>query len=68
MIEAYFLKRKAEYLADPIEGRLDELGFIQEERRIQNPLKFIILSKLPNQLHQKKIDLREYLRKPIHDA
>ena len=45
MIEPYFLKKQEEYQADPSEGKLDELEFIQEERRIQNPFKFILITR-----------------------
>lgn len=41
MIEKYFQKKRAEYMDNPIDSKLEELKFIQEERRIQIPEKFI---------------------------
>jgi len=41
MIEPYFMKKRDEYMNNPSDPKLEELEFIQEERRIQNPEKFI---------------------------
>ena len=42
MIEDYFQKIRAEFMANPDDKRLlKELQLIQEERRIQSPEKFI---------------------------
>jgi len=41
MIEAHFIKKRAEYMANPDDSKLEELEFIQQERRIQTPEKFI---------------------------
>lgn len=43
MIEAYFQKKRVEYMNDPDDSKLEELRFIQEERRIQRPEKFILI-------------------------
>jgi len=41
VIEEYFLKKRAEYMKDPDDSKLEELQLIQEERRIQYPENFI---------------------------
>ena len=41
MIEEHFQKKRAEYMANPDDSKLEELQFIQQERRIQNQDKFI---------------------------
>ena len=45
MIEKYFKKKMLEYKENPTEGKLEELEYIQQERRIQNPFKFILNQK-----------------------
>jgi len=44
MIEAHFIKKRAEYMANPDDSKLEELQFIQQERRIQHPENFIQIS------------------------
>ena len=46
MIEAHFIKKRAEYMANPDDSKLEELQFIQQERRIQQPEKFIQIIRL----------------------
>ena len=41
MIEEYFLKKRKEYMDEPSDTKLAELEFIQSERRIQYPERFI---------------------------
>jgi len=44
MIESYFMKKREEYMSNPTDPKLEELEFIQQERRIQTPEKFIQVS------------------------
>jgi len=41
VIEKYFLEKRGEYMDNPSDTKLENLQFIQEERRIQHPEKFI---------------------------
>ena len=41
MIEKYFLEKRGEYMNNPSDAKLENLQFIQEERRIQYPDRFI---------------------------
>jgi len=44
MTESYFIKKREEYMNNPSDSKLEELEFIQQERRIQTPEKFIQVS------------------------
>lgn len=49
MIEEYFQKKRAEFMANPDdESLLRELQIIQQERRIQTPENFIKTSRGPD--------------------
>jgi len=40
-LEKYFLKTREDYIINPTDLKLEELEFIQDERRIQDPSKGI---------------------------
>lgn len=44
-LETYFLKTREDYIKNPTDKKLEELEFIQEERRIQDPSKRVVVHK-----------------------
>lgn len=42
-LETYFLKTREDFINNPTDEKLDNLEFIQEERRIQDPSKRLVI-------------------------
>jgi len=41
--EKYFLKKREDFMENPTDAKLEELEYLQEERRIQDPSKQVII-------------------------